>query len=120
MAEYIPNKSLTVGDETLLMSYGMFSEIMRIIGDPDNAVETLMSDSNTRDWVIRRLFTKTNKPVETAEDLMNPYDIPLDPTEMDQVIAWVADHVLHFTISTAGKVKPVVERYITSNEKPAS
>ena len=117
----VPSKSLIVGDTELLMSYGMFNDIMRIIGSAEEAVEYLMNDSGVRDNVIRRLFTPgLRQPVENIEDLINPWDIPVSPLELDVIVAWVADHVMHFTMSTALKTRTVVEKYQTPSPSPAS
>jgi hypothetical protein len=117
----VPNKTLTVDGTELLMSYGMFNDIMRIIGSAEEAVEYLMNDPGVRDNVIRRLFTpELRKPVENIEDLINPWDIPVSPLELDIIIAWVADHVMHFTMSTALKTRTVVEKYQAPNPNPAS
>lgn len=108
----IPNKVLVTEDGTeLLMSYGMFQDIMRLIGANEDAVDLLINDAEVRNYVICRLFTDLKRPIETLEELINPYDIPLSPLELDSVIAWVSDHVLHFTVSTSVKTRPVLEKY---------
>jgi len=108
----IPNKSIkTEADQELVMTYGMFTDIMRLIGEQEDTVSILMTDANVRDLVIRRLFTPMKKAVENVDELINPYEIDISPLELDSIIAWVADHVMHFTISTAEKTRPVVEKY---------
>jgi hypothetical protein len=108
----IPPKTLTIeSGEVLTMSYGMFTDIMRLMGDSEDAVSMLMGDSNVRDWVVRRLFTKAQKPIESADDLINPFDMDVNPLEQSNIIAWVADHVMHFTVSTAEQTRPVVVKY---------
>ena len=96
------------------MSYGMFSDIMRIIGDNEDTLELLMNEPNIRDQVIRRLFTPTKKPIQSIDDLINPFDIEASPMEMDVIIAWVVDHAMHFTMSTAEKARPVVEKHLAA------
>lgn len=99
------------------MSYGMFNDVMRILGSGQDAVEILMSDPALRDLVVRRLFTDTRKPIsDINEDLINPFEIEASPCELDEIVAWVADHVLHFMVSTAAKTQPVVEKYQTREE----
>lgn len=109
----LPPKNLSFKDEDieLTMSYGMLSEILKIIGDQENAVMLLMSDDNVRDYVICRLFTPTKEPITEIKDLINPYEIDLDPLKIDEVVAWVADHITHFTISTARRTQAVVQKY---------
>lgn len=115
--KFTPNPKMTTGDGTeLFMSYGMFNDIMRILGATEDAVDLLISDSNVRDLVVRRLFTKLDHALENTEELINPHDMPVSPLELDDIVAWVADHVIHFTISTAEKTRPVVERYQSRQE----
>ena len=108
-----PNPEYTTdAGDTLKMTYFMFSDIMRLLGnDPDDSIALLMTHPDTRDFVMRRLFTDLRKPVETLDELINPYDINISPLELDGIIAWVADHVMHFTMSTAEKTRPVLEKY---------
>lgn len=118
MAKSLPNSQLppkTISfpedDIEIKMSYGLLSEILKIIGDGENAIEVLLGDSNIRDFIVRRIFTDSKVPVLKEEDLISPYDIELDPLKLDELVAWVADHVTHFTISTAQKTQVVVEKY---------
>lgn len=109
---YTPESVYTTKSGTeIKMSFGLFNDVMRILGGTEDAVEVLISDPSVRGFVIRRLFTLAQHPIDQVEDLINPFEIDLDPLEMDDVIAWVADHVMHFTLSTAEKTRPVVERY---------
>lgn len=117
----IPNKSLTTESGTeLLMSYGMFSDIMRILGSDEDTLDILLTDETRRSYVIRRLFTDNKTPVSDISELINPYDIDVSILELDTIIAWVADHIMHFTMSTAQKTRPVVEKYQAQALKASS
>jgi hypothetical protein len=108
----IPEKTLTTeAGEVLTMSYGMFTDIMRIMGDSEDAVGLLMTDNNVRDQVVRRLFTKTRKAIQSLDDLIDSFEIDVNPLEQSNIVAWVADHVMHFTVSTAEQTRPVVVKY---------
>ena len=109
----LPPKTISFPEDNIeiKMTYGMLAEILKIIGDGENAIEVLIGDSHTRDLVIRRIFTNTKEPVLKVEDLVSSYDIDLDPLSVDELIAWVADHVTHFTISTVKKTQAVVQKY---------
>ncbi len=109
----LPAKSIRFeeSDIEIKMTYGLLSEILKLLGGGEEAVLTLLGDDNVRDWVIRRIFTESKEPITVVEDLINPYEIDLDPLELDRLIAWVADHVTHFTISTAQKTQAVVQKY---------
>lgn len=117
----IPEKSLTTeAGEVLTMTYGMFTDIMRIMGDSEDAVSILMSDNNVRDQVVRRLFTKTQKAIQSIDDLVDSFEIDVNPLEQSNIVAWVADHVMHFTVSTAEQTRPVVVKYQERLEKVSS
>lgn len=108
----IPNKSFTlVSGEEIHMSYGLFSDIMRLLGNSETAVDLLLSDPSLQGFVVRRIFTVAQKPVENIDELINPYEIDMSPLELDDLLAWVADHVMHFIVSTAEKTRPVVGKY---------
>lgn len=111
----LPSKTISFNDGEIQvkMSYGMLSEVLKILGDSEDAISILLTDPTTRDYVVRRIFTDTKEPVTKEEDLISPYDIDLDPLELDTLIAWVADHVTHFTLSTANKTRAVVQKYET-------
>jgi hypothetical protein len=113
----IPDKVFKIGEHELTMSMGMFNDIMRILGNSQDTVELLLTDPNTRDWVIRRLFTPALKPIDNVDDLINPYEIDISPMDLGYIIAWVTDHVMYFTTSTIEQTRPMVERY---QEKIAS
>jgi hypothetical protein len=118
---YIPEKEYTTSDGKVhLMSYGMFSDIMRILGKEEDTLTLLISNPNSRDLVVRRLYTEAKKAVENADELINAFEIPLSPIELDGLIAWVADHAMHFTMSTAEKTRPVVEKYQARQAEKAS
>ena len=93
------------------MSYGMFNDILRLVGNPADAAQLLISDSNTRDLVVRRLFTDNKKSVEKFEELIDAYEIEILPTDVAGIVGWVADHCAHFLISTGGKMQNLEKKY---------
>lgn len=95
----------------LRMSYGMFNDIMRIVGNTPDASTIMITDPMARDLVIRRLFTDNNKTIDKTEDLIDPFDIEVLPSELDGILAWVADHVSHFFVSTGRTMQGVLEKY---------
>lgn len=109
----LPNPTYTVvsSGKELRMSYGMFNDIMRLIGNPQDASQLLMTDSMTRDLVIRRLYTETPKSIEKTEDLIDSFEIDILPSEIDGIVAWVADHTAHFLVSTGQAMTTVMEKY---------
>jgi hypothetical protein len=111
--ESLPSPTFTVpsSGKELRMSYGMFNDIMRLVGDVQDVSTMLITDATTRDLVIRRLFTENNKAVEKTEELVDSYSIDILPSEMDGILAWVADHSAHFLLSTGRAMTTVVKKY---------
>ena len=103
---------LTVGGETktITMTYGLFNEIMRVIPSPQQINDLIVTDALLRDYVIRRMLTG-NKPVKSDEDLIDPFDLDLDIFELDELVTWVAEHVLHFFMKSVAKTAKIGERY---------
>lgn len=103
---------LTVSGEiqTIAMTYGLFNEIMRVIPEPGRIQDLVVSDPYLRDYVVRRMLTG-NKRVDKDEDLVDPFEIDLDIDELDDLVAWVAEHVLHFFMKSAAKTAKIGERY---------
>jgi hypothetical protein len=106
-----PTFEVKSSGKELKMSYGMYNDIMRLIGNPEDATQLLVRDAMTRDLVIRRLFTDNNKSVEKTEELIDSYEIDIQPSELDGVVAWVADHVAYFLFSTGRMMEPVIQKY---------
>lgn len=109
----LPSPTYTVpsNNKELRMSYGMYNDIMRLVGDPQSATQLLITDATTRDLVVRRLFTENNKSVTQTDELIDSFEIDILPSELDGIVAWVADHVAYFLLSTGTKMNEVVEKY---------
>lgn len=109
----LPNPTYTVEStgQELRMSYGMFNDVMRIIGHTQDLSVVLITDPMVRDLVIRRLFTDNKKAIDKEVDLINSFDIEALPSELDGILAWVADHASHFLVSTGRTMQGVLEKY---------
>lgn len=103
---------LKVGGEkqTLTMTYGLFNEIMRVIPSPENITSLIVTDAMLRDYVVRRVLTG-NKRVEKDEDLVDPFELDVDIDDLDDLVAWVAEHVLHFFMRSAEKTAAIGTKY---------
>lgn len=103
---------LTVNGEKIdiVMSYGLFNEIMKVIPNPGQITDLVISDPFLRDYVVRRMLTG-NKRVEKDEDLVDPFELDIDLDELDGLVTWVAEHVLHFFMKSAAKTAKIGEKY---------
>lgn len=98
------------------MTYGLFNEIMKVIPNPAQITDLIINDPFLRDYVIRRVLTG-NKRVETEEDLIDPFDLDLDIDDLDDLVAWIGEHVLHFFMKSAEKTAKIGERYQSTVEE---
>jgi hypothetical protein len=109
-----PNKTfdITVGGEktTIAMSYGLFNEIMKVVPDPGKIQDLVVTDPYLRDYVVRRMLTG-NVRVEKDEDLVDPFELDIDVFDLDDLVTWVAEHVLHFFMKSAAKTAAMGEKY---------
>ena len=109
-----PTKKLTVqnGDtsQTLVMSYGMLGDVLRLSGiqDPNN-IAAMVQDIETRDLVIRRLFTDLPSRLENIDDLVNAFDLDLSPDTVDEIVVWVMEHLRDFLERQVRTAKAVFE-----------
>lgn len=106
-----PTYIIPSSEHELKMSYGMFNDIMRLVGDVQNASTILITDSMTRDLIVRRLFTDTKKALEKTEDLVDSFEIEILPSELDGIMAWVVDHITHFLLSTGKTMQAMMVKY---------
>lgn len=114
----LPEAKLKLSDEIELhMSYGMFNDIMRIVGNVEDVTYLLINDAMTRDLIIRRLFTDNGKAITDEKELIDPHEITIAPAEISIILAWVADHVTHFLVSTGRGLQETLTKYKTEEKE---
>ena len=110
-----PEKELVLEEsgKTLKMTYLMMNDILRYVGSPDEAMSLLLTSQDTRDLVIRRLLTDTDKPIEDLKDLMPVSEVNeiVDIFEIDDIIAWTMEHVTYFFMRTADKLSKAALKF---------
>lgn len=109
-----PAKSfkLKVNGETkeIAMSYGLFNEVMKAIPNPQAIDQLLVSDPYLRDYIIRRVLTDKRK-IESEDDLIDPFDLDIDLDVLDDLLGWVADHIMGFWLRSGKQTAAILERY---------
>lgn len=91
------------------MSYGLFNEIMKVVPSPEQITDLVVKDPYLRDYVVRRMLTVG--PVKEDTDLVDPFDLDIDIFELDALVSWVAEHVLHFFMKSAAKTAAIGGKY---------
>lgn len=96
-----PSLTLTIGEHELRWTYGLQLDIQRVIPDAEAAVSAILSDTYTRDYLIRRVMTPLKRTVEDTKELIAVEDIDLDPDQQLEILDWVSGHILHFFVISA-------------------
>lgn len=117
-----PEKSLKLEDSNmeLTMTYVVFNDILRFVGTIDEAVISISTDQRVRNLIVRRLLTDNKKPINDDEDLIALEDVELDIFEIDDILAWVMEHVTYFFMKMADKIQVSVAKYPEMQEKMMS
>lgn len=106
-----PDLELTIGDQTIKMTYGLQSDLQRVMPDVSQVLSLLTTDPYLRDWVVRRALTKSTKSIEKEEDLISHDEITLDPDEILVLLDWVAEHLTYFFGKSAGTASRLGTEY---------
>ena len=108
-----PDKELQLEslEEPLVMTYVVFNDVLRFVGSVDQAMDAIMHSQDTRDLVLRRVLSDAKKPVEEVEDLIPVEEVGIDIFEVDEVLAWVMEHVTYFFMNQASKMQQRMERF---------
>lgn len=100
------------GEETIHMSYGLWSDLQRVCPDAGTALESGFSDPWARDYIIRRCFTPSKKIITDEAELTPAEKIEVaDPDEIEKLLNWVMGHLLHFFASSAAGLKVLGEKF---------
>lgn len=108
-----PDKSITLEESglTLTMTYVVMNDVLRFVGSIEEALTSVMTNQEVRDLIIRRLLTNNKKPIDNLDDLIKLEDVEVDIFELDDLLAWVMDHVTYFFMRMADKISKSAEKY---------
>lgn len=108
-----PAKELTLEDSeaTFRMTYVVFNDILRFVGNIDEAMVSIMTNQEVRDLIIRRMLTDNDKPIQDIKDLIPSEQVSIDIFEIEDVLAWVMEHVTYFFMKTATRIQESVGKY---------
>lgn len=79
------------------MTYGLEMDIRRMLPDPQIAMELILADPVTQDYVLRRCLTDKNKMITNFDDLipMEQFE-DLDFETREKLLMWAAEHAMYF------------------------
>ena len=84
------------GRAPIKMTYGLEMDIRRMLPDPGTAVELLLADPVTQDYIIRRCLTDKNKMITDWNDLIPEEEVDIDMDTRDALVMWAGEHALYF------------------------
>lgn len=88
-----------LGDETKTVkwTYGLSSDIQRIIPTIEDCLSSYIDRPDVRDYVLRRALTDKKGFVKLEEDLIDPAEIDeIEPDEVLKILEWVQAHLMYF------------------------
>jgi hypothetical protein len=79
------------------MTYGLEMDIRRMLPDPKTAMELLLGDPITQDYILRRCLTEKNKMITNFDDLIAEDEFEdLSSETRDDILMWAGEHALYF------------------------
>lgn len=112
-----PPLSITVAREAgpfdIKMSYGLEMDLRRVLPDPSTAMQLIMVDPDTQDYVVRRCLTPSKKLVRDENELISPDEVDLDTNESDKILLWALEHQLYFFAKRAKEIMTLAARQQT-------
>ena len=115
-----PPKTLQLGETQLLMSYAMLMDINRWLPDPVAALQLVMNDPTTQDYIVRRLLTPKEITVTSMDDLIAPGEVELDTDQIETLLSWAVQHALYFFAKRSGGLQKVGEAFKLALPTPSS
>lgn len=110
-----PSLRLQVNDDyQVKMSYGLLMDLQRLLPSPEQAMMLVMTDAYTQDYVIRRVMTDSKGTIMKMEDLAPSESFDLEPAQVEGILTWVVQHILHFFALRAASLSKVGENYKTA------
>lgn len=76
------------------MTYGLEMDLRRLLPDPVTAMQMVLNDPFTQDYVIRRCLTPINRML--TQDELTEDEVELDSDDTEKLILWAVEHVLYF------------------------
>ena len=96
-----PPLTIKVRENEIKMNYTLQMDLQCMVPNAETAIETILSDPYTRDYIVRRVLTPSRKALKDEKDLIQMEDVELDMDETLAILDWVAEHLLYFFAKSA-------------------
>ena len=107
-------------NKTIKMVYGLEMDLRRMLPDPQSAMQLLMNDAYTQDYVVRRCLTDSRKMALQPDELISPDDMTIDSEDVETLLAWVAEHVMYFFMKRASGMAQLASRFKMGQQNPST
>ena len=122
--ENIQKPSLTLElpsiGKTIKMVYGLEMDIRRLLPDPQSAMQLIMNDPYTQDYIVRRCLTDSKKMVLQQDELVSFEDVEISSDDVELLLAWVTEHTLYFFVKRATGMANLAARFGMVQSKPST
>jgi hypothetical protein len=107
-----PPLTLVLGDDVVIkMTYGLEMDLRRLLPDPNSAMQLIMSDPGTQDYVVRRCLTDKREIITDPDKLIQAEDVTINSEQVEQLLMWVLGHILYFFVRRTSKLQPLGVRF---------
>jgi hypothetical protein len=107
-------------DQTIKMTYGLEGDLRRMLPDIASAMQLILSDPFTQDYVIRRVLTPTKKMITNLDDLIPVEEVEITSEEQEEILQWALEHAMYFFMVRAGSIKKVGDKFKTALPDPST
>jgi len=99
------------GNQEVKMTYGLEMDLRRMLPNAQSALQLVMHDSYTQDYIVRRCLTDITKPIKSEEDLVPVEQVNLSSDDTERLLMWAVEHVLYFFVKRAKSMTQLGARY---------
>lgn len=96
-----PDLIFKAGEVEVRWTYGLQLDLQRLVPDAESVIESIMTDTFTKDYLVRRALTPLKRSITEPKDLISAEDVDLDPDQILDLINWVSGHMLYFFVTSA-------------------
>ena len=101
-----PPIELEVFGKKIKWTYGLSNDIQRLVPDPGAAMNSMLQEPYTRDYIIRRVLTEKKGVIKDEAELIGYEEIDeLESDDIVKLLDWVTGHLLYFFVSSAESIR---------------
>jgi hypothetical protein len=91
-------------DKTIKMVYGLEMDLRRLLPDPTTAMQLVMMDQFTQDYIVRRCLTDNKKMITDVTELVAEDTIDINSEDVERLMLWALEHTLYFFVKRTSAV----------------